>query len=236
MIRLAINGCCGKMGRRILDLASNDSAIKVVAGLERKGHPELGKKISGVLVSGDVSVVKQADIIIDFTAAQSTMEILAAAVQYKKALVIGTTGLRTEEAEIIRKASASIAIVFSPNMSIGVNLLFKLVKEAAGKLRGYKVKIKEAHHIHKKDAPSGTAKKIAEIVQEQTGNKVNDIESIREGEIIGDHEITFDCELDTIVLSHSAKTRDIFAKGSIEAAKWVVNRTSGLFTMQDVIG
>ena len=120
-------------------------------------------------------------------------------------------------------------------MSVGVNLLFSMVQEAAATLKGYKVRIKEAHHVHKKDAPSGTAKKIAEVITGQTKETVKDIEAIREGEIIGDHEVTFECDLDTVVLSHSAKTRDIFAQGAVNAAKWLFNKPAGLYSMKDVL-
>ncbi|MBU4305974.1 MAG: 4-hydroxy-tetrahydrodipicolinate reductase [Candidatus Omnitrophica bacterium] len=236
MIGLAVNGCCGRMGSRIMALAQADKEFRIVAGLEMKAHPRLGTVVNGIKVSDDLSAIEKADVIIDFTAVQATMNMLGAALKYKKALVIGTTGLNEQEIAAIERASRDIPILFSPNMSVGVNLLFKLVNEAAAKLKGYKVRIKEAHHIHKKDAPSGTAKKIAQIIESETGSCVDDIESVREGEIIGDHEVTFESDVDTVVLRHSAKTRDIFAKGSLQAAKWVAGRACGLFTMQDVIG
>ncbi len=150
-------------------------------------------------------------------------------------MVIGTTGLTDAQTKEIEVAANKLPIVFSTNMSIGVNLLFKLVKETAAKLsKDYSVRIIEAHHIHKKDAPSGTAKHLAAIVG-NTGFKVADIKSIREGEIIGDHEVVFDSGVDTIRLSHSAKTRDIFAKGALAAAKWLVKKKPGLYSMQDVL-
>jgi len=114
--------------------------------------------------------------------------------------------------------------------------LFKLIKEAANKLsKDYRVGIKETHHVHKKDAPSGTAKKIAQIIQEARKEQVKDIKSIREGEIVGDHEVVFESEFDTVKIGHFAKTRDIFAKGALSAAKWIIHKKKGLFSTQDIL-
>lgn len=236
MIKLAINGCCGKMGRRILELAHADSRFNVVLALEKKGHPEINSKIKELIIADDSNLIKNADVAIDFTAPESTMDILKAALKHKKALVIGTTGLNAEQIKKIKEDSAVIPIVFSPNMSVGVNVLFRLVREAVAKLKDYRVNIVETHHIHKKDAPSGTAKNLAEIIKAKTKKEVTDIKSIRKDEIVGDHEVKFESDADSIVLSHSAKTRDIFAKGAIEAAAWVKSQKFGLFNMQDVLG
>ena len=165
------------------------------------------------------------------------MEHLDAAVRQKKAIIIGTTGFSEDQLNRIKEAANRIPVVLSPNMSIGVNLLFRLVKEAAGKLsKDYKVTMVEAHHIYKKDAPSGTAKKLAQIVKEASRREVEDIRSIREGEIVGDHKVTFESPYDIIELSHSAKTRDIFAKGAIAAAKFIAGKKAKLYDMQDVLG
>jgi 4-hydroxy-tetrahydrodipicolinate reductase len=237
MINLAISGACGKMGSRIVALALQNKNLKVVVCLERKGYPEVGKAVGGITISDNPDDIKNADCLIEFTNPEATIEHLEFALRYKKPMVIGTTGLTGEQIDAIKDAAQKIPIVFSPNMSIGVNLIFRLVKDVAEKLsRDYSVNIVEAHHIHKKDAPSGTAKKIAQIIKEISGKEVDDIKSIREGEIIGDHEVIFESILDTIKLSHSAKTRDIFAQGALEAAKWVVKRKAGLYDMQDVLG
>ena len=236
MIKIGICGCSGKMGTRVLNIAAADKGISVVLGLEAKGHPSIGSKIAQGEVSDDCDDIKAADVLIDFTAPEATMEHLTAAVRHNKAMVIGTTGLSEEQVSRIREAAKKIPVVFSPNMSIGVNLLFRLVKEAAGKLsKEYRVNMVEAHHIHKKDAPSGTAKKLAQIIKEASMRDVEDIKSIREGEIVGDHKVIFDSSYDTIELSHSAKTRDIFAKGAVAAAKFVYKKKPGLYDMQDVI-
>lgn len=236
MIKIAVSGAAGRMGTRIIQLANKDKDLKLVSALEREGHPRIGNSIADVKISDDPKELENADCLIEFTTPQATVNHVGAAVKSKKPMVIGTTGLSDEEKSKVKEASGSIPIVFSPNMSIGVNVLFKLVKEAAAKLdREYTVNITEAHHTHKKDAPSGTAKRIAEMIKEASGKEVSDIKSIREGEIVGDHKVIFDSHLDSLELSHSAKTRDIFAKGALEAAKWIVRKSPGLYTMQDVL-
>lgn len=236
MVKIAICGCAGKMGTRILNLAAEDKEVQVVLGLEAKGHPSVGSRATDGKVSDDIADIKAADVLIDFTTPEATMEHLAAAVKHKKAMVIGTTGFSEDQINRIKEAAGNIPIVLSPNMSIGVNLLFRLVKEAAGKLsKDYGVTMIEAHHIHKKDAPSGTAKKLAQIVKEASNREVEDIRSVREGEIVGDHKVTFESPYDVIELSHSAKTRDIFAKGALAAAKFIAGEKPGLYDMQNVI-
>jgi 4-hydroxy-tetrahydrodipicolinate reductase len=230
LIRLGISGISGKMGQRIAALAQQDKNLKITVALEAKGNESVGREIAGVKISDNDNEIKQCDCLIEFTTPQATLEHLIKAEQFGKAMVIGTTGIDEQSLNKIRQASKIIPIVFAPNMSVGVNVLFNLVKEASSKLNNYKVKIIEAHHAHKKDAPSGTAKKLAEII----GGNIP-IESIREGEIVGDHRVIFESDVDRIELFHSAKTRDIFAQGALVAAKFVVNKKSGLFDMQDVL-
>ncbi|MFH0771344.1 MAG: 4-hydroxy-tetrahydrodipicolinate reductase [Candidatus Omnitrophota bacterium] len=237
MIKLAISGCAGKMGRRIIALAAADRSLKAVIGLEQEAFIKDSPKLIGFKASCNLDEIKRADVLIEFSVPEATMNCLKSALKHKKAMVIGTTGLSEKQLIEIKKASGKIAIVLSPNMSIGVNLLFKLVKEAAEKLsKEYHVRITEAHHIHKKDAPSGTAKRLAEVIKNTSGREVSDIKAIREGEIVGDHKVTFESPFDAIELSHSAKTRDIFAKGALAAAKFIVGKKPGLYDMRDVIG
>jgi 4-hydroxy-tetrahydrodipicolinate reductase len=152
-------------------------------------------------------------------------------------MVIGTTGLSDADKETIKAASGKIPVVFSPNMSVGVNLLFKIVADVAKALGSeYHVEILEAHHTEKKDAPSGTAKEIARIIRDLKHDAHVPIESVREADIVGDHTITFDSDVDTLEITHSAKTRDIFAKGALKAAKFLEGKKHGLFTMRDVLG
>jgi 4-hydroxy-tetrahydrodipicolinate reductase len=235
-IKLGVNGALGKMGTRILTLAARDDDFQIVCALERLSHPQIGEKIAGIEVVSHRDAIKSADCLIDFSTPEATLVNCNDALRFKKALVIGTTGLSPQQKGEIAEAAKKIGIVFSPNFSVGVNMLFQLVREAAQELpRDYRVRIVEAHHVHKKDAPSGTAKFIADIVKDERGEDVADIKSIREGEIIGDHEVFFESPGDTIVLRHSAKTRDILALGALQAAKFIVTKKNGLFGMSDVI-
>lgn len=236
MIKLGISGACGKMGERIIALAKEEKGLSVIFGLEYKDHPDIGKVLDGVKITADADIMKECDCLIDFSAASAVIGNLSAAVKHSKAVVIGTTGLDEAQRRKVQEAARKIPVVFSPNMSIGVNVLFKLVKEAAKVLKKYGVSVEEAHHIHKKDSPSGTAKKIAEIVNSQGFNlKMEEIKAVREDEIIGDHKVVFESGVDKLELFHSAKTRDIFAQGAILAAKWVVARPAGLYSMDDVL-
>jgi 4-hydroxy-tetrahydrodipicolinate reductase len=236
MIKLAISGFYGKMGQRIYALATKDKAFRVVLGLERSDHPQISRTVSGVKISANYEDLKSCDCLIDFTVANATLEILPSLIKYKKCAVIGTTGLDQKGQAQIRVAAKKIPIIFSPNMSVGVNLLFKLAGVSAKILQGYRVYIEEAHHIHKKDSPSGTAKKIAQIINTEGFDvKEQDIKAIREGEIVGDHKIVFESNVDRIELFHSAKTRDIFAQGALLAAKWVIGKKCSLYSMENVL-
>lgn len=246
MIKLVISGCCGKMGKRIIALSLDDSNFELAGAIENRAHPAIGKKLSEALgipgltleVKDNPGIIEAADVLIEFSNPSATVEHLGSAVKHKKAVVIGTTGLSPEQAQKVKEASRDIPIVFSPNMSLGVNLVFRLVREAAQKLgRDYKVDIMEAHHIHKKDAPSGTAKRLAELIKESSGREKEKIEidSVREGEIVGEHQVRFNGPQDTVIIKHSAKTRDVFARGALEAAKFAAKQPPGLYDMQNVI-
>lgn len=236
MIKLAISGCQGRMGARIMHLAQEDRDFEISALLEHRGHPGVGGQADNITIESEPEAIKGSNVLIEFTTPEATIEHLAACVKYRAKMVIGTTGLSDAQIKMITKASRTIPIVFSSNMSVGVNILFKLVKDAARIAANYDVRIVEAHHIHKKDAPSGTAKTLAKIVEEASKTKVSDIKAIREGEIIGDHDVIFESEVDMLTLRHHAKTRDIFAKGALVAAKFVASQKKGLFDMQDVLG
>lgn len=221
MIKLAISGYQGKMGKRIAALAAEDKVFKITAKIE---------------MNDSVDLVKGSDVLIEFTTPDATISHLKACSLNKVAMVIGTTGLNDSQLSEVRLAAKNIPVVYSPNMSVGVNCLFDLVKSAAEKLGlDYKINIIEAHHVHKKDAPSGTAKKLAQIVKETTGRDVEDIKAIREGEIVGDHRVIFESSVDRIELFHTAKTRDIFALGALKAAKFVAGKKPGIYSMQGVL-
>ncbi len=237
MIKLAVSGCCGRMGQRITSLALQDKAYKIHALLEGKGRLDLPLSMNGLPIHVDNKALKGADVLIEFTVPQATIANLKACVTNKVNMVIGTTGLTAAQIAQIKKASSKIAIVFSSNMSVGVNVVFGLIRQAAqitGK--NYQMYLTETHHVHKKDAPSGTAKTMAEIAEQHSRSKVKNIDSIRAGEVIGDHTITFESPVDLISIHHHAKTRDIFAEGSLVAAKFLAKKKKGLFNMQDVLG
>ncbi|MFA5039777.1 MAG: 4-hydroxy-tetrahydrodipicolinate reductase [Candidatus Omnitrophota bacterium] len=235
-IKLGVCGALGKMGSRILELAALDPELRVVLALERTAHPGVGTKAGGMEVTCDREAIKNVDGLIDFSSVEGTLEHLASCVKHKKALVIGTTGFNEGQKKEIFEAAKRVPVVFSPNMSIGVNLLFELVRQAASSLPpDYQVSMREAHHAHKKDAPSGTAKFLADIVRDERKLADVPVQSIREGEIIGDHEVVFESPQDTIRISHSAKTRDIFVLGALKALKFAVRKKQGLFSMADVL-
>lgn len=237
MIKLAVSGCQGRMGQSITRLALEDKAFQLSALLEHKDHPKVSQTEHGIAISGDNRVLKGCDVLIEFTTPQATIMNLQACLDHKVKMVIGTTGLPPEQAARIQAAAKRIPIVYASNMSVGVNILFKLTQLAAQKTgAGYSIHISETHHVHKKDAPSGTAKTLAEIAEAASKSKVKNIESRREGEVIGDHSVLFESEEDIITLSHHAKSRDIFAKGALVAAKFLAGKSKGLFTMQEVLG
>lgn len=224
MIKICVSGANGKMGSRIVTLSKDDPEFHLTGEFD-------------VVEENPTQFISSSDCIIEFTSPQATMMHLDICEKLKKAMVIGTTGLSDEERARIKEASAKIPIVLSPNMSVGVNLLLKVVADAAKILgKDYAVEIVEAHHEHKKDAPSGTAKEMARVIKEVAGDIDIPIESVREGEIVGEHTIKFESGVDLIEITHSAKTRDIFAKGALQAAKFIAGKKHGLFTMQDVLG
>lgn len=237
MIKLAISGCQGRMGQRILDLALRDKSFKIACLLEHQGRPGVLSTTFGLPVSFDPSALKGSQVLIEFTSPEATLEHLRICQKYGVKMVIGTTGMSKDQVALIKKASAKIPIVYSSNMSVGVNLVFALIRNTS-KVTGknYAIHLTETHHVHKKDAPSGTAKTMAEIAEQFSQSKVANVDSIREGEVIGDHEIIFDSPVDRISISHQAKTRDIFADGSLVAAKFLAKQKKGLFNMQDVLG
>ena len=223
MIKLCVSGAKGKIGSRIVELLKDDPALELSGSFDIGEEPQ--------------ALIEACDCLIEFTSPEATIEHLRICKELKKPIVIGTTGLSAEQIAQIEDAAKDIPIVFSPNMSIGVNLLFKMVSDAAKVLgHGYTVGIVEAHHEHKKDSPSGTAKEIARIVKDVKGSGDIAIDSVREGEIVGEHTITFESELDMIEITHSAKTRDIFARGALTAAKFAAGKKSGLYSMKDVLG
>ena len=237
MINIGIYGICGKMGARIAALASADQDISIVSAIERGGHSMIGKMVDGVDVFIDTTINGEAsiDCMIDFTLPAPTMEHVEDCVSRNIAMVIGTTGINPNGEKTILDASRKIPIVFSPNMSPGVNVLFDIVAKVSRALGGtFSIKVDETHHVHKKDSPSGTAKMIEKVIKEASGQEVP-VEAFREGEVIGNHGVIFENEVETLEIRHDAKTRDVFVTGAIKAAKFLVGKAPGLYTMKDVL-
>jgi len=245
MLKIGIIGAGGKMGIMIASLAVKDGDLEVITALEQESNPVAGKDLGeiigqetmGVPVTIDLDqALEGVDCVIDFTLPGATTEHLKKCLEKKVPIVIGTTGFSIEEEKTIVDASQDIPIVFSPNMAVGVNVLFDIVADVSRILNSdFTVKVDETHHVHKKDSPSGTAKKIASIIEEFYAEKVP-VEAFREGEVIGNHGIVFDSEFETLEIRHNAKSRQVFASGALKAAKYVVGKEPGLYSMRDVLG
>jgi len=235
MIKLGIAGACGKMGRRIFELALKDKDFEITLALEKKGTPLIGKELGKIKVSSSQDGLFLVDALVDFTVPEATEANLDYVARYKKALVLGTTGLNDTQLKKVEDVSKIVPVVFSPNMSIGVNVLFTMLPEIAKRLGpDYSIEIVEAHHKTKKDAPSGTAKKLGQVLTEATRSEIP-IHSIRLGDIVGDHTVIFCGNSERIEIKHQAHTRDLFAVGALKAVKWVMGKPAGLYSMQDVL-
>jgi len=265
MVRIAVNGALGRMGSRILHLAAQSSDLEIGAAFEDSKSDKIGKDVGsllGVQAASQIWVsalspeaLKEIDVLIDFSSPQGAMLCLEAALKAKTRLVIGTTGLDSADVKKVTEASRKIAVLFSPNMSIGANFLFELARIAASKLKnGYDVEIVEMHHGLKKDAPSGTAKKIAEVIADERGWDLTKtarygregfmgerpreeigIHAVRGGDIIGDHSVLFIGPGETIELRHQALSRDALARGALVAAEFLAKKPAGLYSMSDVL-
>ncbi|MFA5349962.1 MAG: 4-hydroxy-tetrahydrodipicolinate reductase [Candidatus Omnitrophota bacterium] len=235
MIKLGITGACGKMGRRIFELAGLDRDFEVALALEKKGTPLIGKEWGKLKVSSNLDGLFLVDVLVDFTLPEAVDEHLDYVAKYRRALVLGTTGLSDAQKNKVEEVSRIVPVVFTPNMSVGVNVLFSILPEIAKKLGAdYSVEIVEAHHKAKKDAPSGTAKKIAEVITQVTKKNIP-THSIRLGDIFGDHTVVFCGNSERIEIKHQAHSRDLFVVGALKAAKWVFQKPAGLYSMQDVL-
>jgi 4-hydroxy-tetrahydrodipicolinate reductase len=221
-VRVLLIGSKGRMGQTIIDLARNDPKIDIVV------QCDLGDAIEPAM--------KDCDVAIDFSNSSAIAEICLAALQHRKPLVVGTTGHSAEQREVIEKTAKALPIVFASNFSVGVNALFALSRRAAEILGSeFAPQIVETHHKMKKDAPSGTAKTLGEILKETLETDVL-IESIREGDVVGEHTVTFVGPGERLELTHRAGSREIFARGALRAAEWVIGKQAGLYSMQNVLG
>ncbi len=264
MIKVVILGAAGRMGKANIQVFSQDNDVKIIGAVENKNSPYLGKdagNVAGIdnlgiaITSNLEDCLEEADVVIDFTNKESTLKNLEIIKNNKKAIVIGTTGFNDDEKKLIQKASETIPIVFSPNMSIGVNLLFYLVRRAAEILgNDFESEIIEIHHNQKKDAPSGTALAFGKIIADAkkldfekvvvygrdgiVGARKRDeigILAVRIADVVGEHTIIFGGPGERIEFGHKANSRKTFASGALRAAKFVVSKNNGLYSMEDVL-
>ncbi|MCP3669109.1 MAG: 4-hydroxy-tetrahydrodipicolinate reductase [Gammaproteobacteria bacterium] len=265
MARIAIVGAAGRMGRNLIQAVYDADGMELGAAIERPDCTLLGAdagelagigKLDVTLTEDLKQVVDQFDVLIDFTAPAATMQHVAICREANKAIVIGTTGLSDAEKEVLQQASADIGIMFAPNMSVGVNLCFKLL-DIAARVLGDSVDIEviEAHHRHKVDAPSGTALRMGEVVADALGRDLSEcavygrqgitgerdrktigFETIRAGDVVGDHTVLFAATGERVEITHKASSRMTFANGAVRASGWIMQKGAGLYDMQDVLG
>lgn len=265
MVRLAVAGASGRMGRRIAALSREYEGLELAAAFEKTGHADVGKDIGDIIGVGALGVpvgdglkevVGKADVVVDFTHPEGTLENLKIAAEHGKAMVIGTTGFSKGALEEARALARKLPCVLSFNMSLGINLLLRVLRDIAGALGDdYDVEIVEAHHRQKKDAPSGTALMMGREIADALGRdfeadavyarkgmigersrKEIGIQTIRAGDIVGEHTVIFGGLGERVEVTHRASSRDTFARGALRAAMWIAGKGTGLYTMQDVLG
>lgn len=265
MMRAAVAGIAGRMGSRIAGLITETEGMELAGGFERPQHPRIGSDIGELIgagklgltvASGIAEVLDQCDVVIDFTSASASLDHLEQAAARGKPMVIGSTGFGTEQLEQARALAKRIPCVLAPNMSVGVNVLLKIVQDVARLLGDdFDVEIVETHHRLKKDAPSGTAIKLGQVLAQALGRDLDQvgvferhgligrrshneigIQTLRGGDIVGEHTVLFAGSGERIEVTHRAHSRDNFANGAIRAAFWVVGKPAALYDMQDVLG
>ncbi|HWQ37364.1 MAG TPA: 4-hydroxy-tetrahydrodipicolinate reductase [Burkholderiales bacterium] len=263
-LRITVAGATGRMGRALLEALAQSADLRLHAALERRDCPLLGKDAgeligspNGVAIGADLeAALRGCDVLIDFTRPEGTLRHLESCISHGARMVIGTTGFNPEQKQRIAQAAERIAIVMAPNMSVGVNLVFKLLETAAAVLaEGYDVEIIEAHHRHKVDAPSGTALRMGEVIARTLGRDLKShavygregvtgerkastigFATVRGGDIVGDHTALFAGIGERIEIVHKASSRATFALGALRAARFLADKKAGLFDMQDVLG
>lgn len=264
MIKVIVAGAAGRMGCRLVALIKDSTALMLAGAIEGKGHHALGEDAgevagagrAGIPITDDLTaLLERGEVVIDFSSPEATLNHLRAVAQQRRAMVIGTTGFSPQELDELKSLARQVPCVFSPNMSVGVNLMYKVLAEMARTLGDeYDIEVIEAHHRLKKDAPSGTALKIAEVLARAVNRDLNQvgvyerkgligerkkteigIQTIRAGDIVGDHTVLFGGMGERIELTHRASSRDTFARGALRAARWVVRQPPGLYDMMDVL-
>jgi 4-hydroxy-tetrahydrodipicolinate reductase len=251
------------MGGRVIHIIKETPSVKLFRAIERSDHPSVGKDIGEVIGLGKMGVILESslkkgggDVIINFSSPQASLESLEFAKRAGLAIVIGTTGLSPEQMNKVKELSKSVRCVLAPNMSVGMNLMFRIVQDVARVLGPeYDIEILEAHHRLKKDSPSGTAVKLGELIAGAIGRNLNQVgvygrkgmigertkeeigmQVVRAGDIVGEHTVLFGGIGERLEIIHRAHSRDNFARGAIKAALWIVNQPNGLYDMQDVLG
>lgn len=263
-LKIAIVGASGRMGRMLIESTLKDGEATLVAAIDQPGTPAMGKDAGelvgspcGVLVTSDIEAgIAKADCLIDFTRPEGTLEHLNICRRHGVAVVIGTTGFDAAGKQAIADAAREVPVVFAPNMSVGVNVVFKLLNMASRMMsEGYDIEIVEAHHRHKIDAPSGTALRMGEVVAQALGRDLKEcavygregvtgerdpssigFASVRGGDIVGDHVVMYCGTGERVEIGHKMASRMPYAQGSLRAARFLAGRKSGLFDMQDVLG
>jgi len=265
MIKIAVAGAAGRMGSRITALSKEYEGLQLTGAFEKKGHKDIGKDIGTVVGIGNTgvtlvdsleSIIDSVDLIIDFTTISSTKENIKLASSKGKAMVIGTTGFSKDDLKEISELTKKIPCVIASNMSMGVNLLLKILQDIARVLGDdYDIEIIEAHHRLKKDAPSGTALKMAQVIADAVNRNLDEvavyarkgiigertkkeigIQTLRAGDIVGEHTVIFGGLGERVEITHKASSRDTFARGALKAALWLSGKPAGLYDMQDVLG
>lgn len=265
VIKVAVVGVCGRMGMSVASLAGSDGDIELVGATEATGHVSVGRDLgdlvagagSGVSVSDSIEeAAREADVIIDFTVPEATLAHAEYSVRNGKSMVIGTTGFEPGQREELLGLLRRIPCVFSPNMSVGINVLFEISRQVASHLgESYDAEIFEAHHRGKADSPSGTAIALGEAIAAGLGSELKDvakyerhgrigargkgeigIQTLRGGDVVGDHTVMFLGDGERVELTHRATTRENFSAGAIRAAKWIPGKPPGIYAMRDVLG
>ena len=253
MIKVVVCGALGKVGRIVVDEIAGDAGLALAGLIEAPGNTGLGSKVAGVEVTADLAKALGAcDVVVDFTNPKSALEHIERSAAAGKAAIVGTTGFTADELALARKAAGRIPLIISPNMSAGVNLMFRIVEEVARSLADFDAEIVEIHHNKKKDSPSGTAAKLAEaIAKARPGSAVVHgreglvgarksgeigMHSLRGGDVTGEHTVIFAGEGERFELTHRAHSRRTFARGTIKAIHFIRGKKPGLYTMDDVLG
>lgn len=251
MVKVVVSGALGRMGTMIGRIVNEAPDLELAGGIDVREGTLFGTEVVSSARIDEFLQAERPDVLIDFTVAAAAVENIKAAARNNVALVVGTTGFSPEQREVIRGAvEGHVPAVISSNFSVGVNIFWKLVREAARQLGDYDIEVTEAHHRYKKDAPSGTAKTILEILDQELGNREKvygrvgeterkgeiGVHAIRGGDIVGDHAVLFAGNFECIEISHRAYDRAIFAQGAVRAARWVAGREPRIYTMQEVLG